>query len=87
MKNLLIALSLASSLILSSTAKAEAPESIATTEVETLVVVSIPEVANFEIYSLELAEAAPESMLDTASSVAQLSVTSDLSDAVTKVSF
>ena len=67
MKNLLIALSLVSSLMIASNAAAEVSENIEIKEVETIVVVSKPEVANFEIYSLDLADAAMESVMDAIS--------------------
>lgn len=71
MKNLVIALSLVSSLIVASSAMAEGASNfeskIEAKEVETLVVVSKPEVANFEIYSLELAGEAMESVMDVVS--------------------
>ncbi len=65
MKNLFIALSVVSSLLVGQSVMAQEPVvDIAVKDIETVVVVSKPEVANFEIYSLELAETAIDSIVD-----------------------
>lgn len=64
MKNLFITLTLVLSLIVASTAAAEVSQNTDKKDVETLMVVSTPEVANFEIYSLELADAAMKQMME-----------------------
>jgi len=79
MKNLTIALTLASSLMIGSTAFAEDTKAIESnaSKVETIVVVAEPEVANFEIFSLKLAEEA----MDSAVEVMAESVSSSLTEA------
>ncbi len=54
MKNLIISLSLISSLLVGQSARAQEGLTTLAEPIETIVVVSMPEVANFEIYSVEI---------------------------------
>jgi len=66
MKNLIIALSFVLSLFLGQAVVAQDQVFVNTTtqKIETFVEVSTPEVANFEIYSLELTKTAISSLVD-----------------------
>jgi len=67
MKNLTIILSLISSLLIGQLVSAEEKikSVIVPIELETISVVSIPEVANFEIYSLNITESTLDSVMET----------------------
>ncbi len=66
MKNLLISLSLISSVLISQSALAdeELKSVVEPVNIETIVVTSKPEVANFEIYSLDIAADALDSVME-----------------------
>ena len=64
MKNLIIKFSLISSLLAGQSAFAQAGSTPADTPIETIVVVAEPEVANFEIYSIEITKAVLNSTME-----------------------
>jgi len=66
MKNLIISLSIISSVLIGESAMAneELTSVVEPVDVETIVVISKPEVANFEIYSLDIAADALDSVME-----------------------